>query len=193
VSVAKPSSPQRFLLQLAGPPGIGKSTLARGIARVADAHVIDRDVIKSALLEGGVDWGDAGRLSFDVMFALAADALLEPQARVILDTTSHYPSVPERAAAIAHDADIPFLFIECLLRDLAQLEQRLMSRTRRASQTDLFDETPRGSTAEKIGIHLWRTYGPPEGWPVLDMSPSRQECVEQARRLLEIKARKPTR
>lgn len=183
---ATASSHRRFLLQLAGPPGIGKSTLARGIARVADAQVIDRDVIKSALLEGGIDVDDAGRVSFDVMFALAADILLESKGGVILDTTSHYASVPERVAALAHNAGVPFLFLECVLDDLAELERRLVSRPRRASQSGLFDQTPRGSTAEKIGTHRWRTYGPPEGWPVLDMRPSCAVCVEQARRLLAI-------
>jgi hypothetical protein len=33
-----------------------------------------------------------------------------------------------------------------------------------------FDEAPAGSTAGKIGEHLWETFGPPDGHLVLETS-----------------------
>jgi dephospho-CoA kinase len=43
-----------FLLQMAGYPGSGKSTLSKKIAKTTGAIVIDRDVIKSSLIVSDV-------------------------------------------------------------------------------------------------------------------------------------------
>ena len=100
-----------------------------------------------------------GRLAFDLMFALGGDHLRRGLS-VVLDTTSDYPTVPERSAALAEAHRVPLLFLECTLDDDRELERRLTSRRKRSSQMSRFDVTPEGSTAEKIGTHRWRTYGP---------------------------------
>lgn len=43
-----------FLLQMAGFPGSGKSTIAQLIAKHTNSIVIDRDVIKSSMLNAGI-------------------------------------------------------------------------------------------------------------------------------------------
>lgn len=181
----------RFLLQLAGAPGVGKSTLAFGIGAQTGAVVVDRDVIKSALLDGEDNVEMAGGHSFDVMFAVAG-SILEQGTSVILDTTSHYADVPRRAATLAETAGASFLFLECTLEDRHELERRLTTRRRRSSQMGIFDVTPRGSTAEKIGVHRWRTYGPPEPWPILDLAGPPDSLVRSALDLLGLKPAKPS-
>ena len=51
---------RRFLLQMAGESGTGKSTLARAVGCETGAVVIDKDVIKSRLLEGDLGRPRAG-------------------------------------------------------------------------------------------------------------------------------------
>lgn len=43
-----------FLLQMAGFPGSGKSTMAEKIRKNTNAIVVDRDIIKSAMLKAGI-------------------------------------------------------------------------------------------------------------------------------------------
>ena len=43
-----------FLLQMAGYPGSGKSTLSKKIAKMTGAIVIDRDVIKTSMIKSNV-------------------------------------------------------------------------------------------------------------------------------------------
>lgn len=64
---------------ISGPPGSGKSTLARAIAAELGLTVIEKDVIKEALLDslgsGDRDWSRRlSDASFDVMVALATAA-----------------------------------------------------------------------------------------------------------------------
>lgn len=42
---------QKFLVQMAGSPGAGKSTLAAALGKALPAVVLDKDVVKSRLLE----------------------------------------------------------------------------------------------------------------------------------------------
>jgi predicted kinase len=176
--------PQRFLLQLAGPPGVGKSTFAGAIAEHTGGVALDRDVLKSRLIDSGVSIEDAGRLSFDLMYAVAAD-VLDQGLHVVLDTTSHYPDIPERSARLAADAGARFRFIECTLQDTQELKRRLTTRPRRSSQMGQFDVTPRGSTAEKIGVHKWKTYGPSDGWLVLDLAGPLEDYLREALNYLD--------
>jgi hypothetical protein len=47
------AGPHLFLLQMAGRPGSGKSSLARVVGRATSAVVLDEDVLKTALLNAG--------------------------------------------------------------------------------------------------------------------------------------------
>ncbi|MCH7580762.1 MAG: ATP-binding protein, partial [Chloroflexi bacterium] len=66
---------RQFLLQMAGVPGSGKSALARLIGRGAKAVVLDKDVLKTAALEGGADEELASGVAYDTFFALAGHLL----------------------------------------------------------------------------------------------------------------------
>src|SRR5436305_7514751 len=112
---------------MAGTPGSGKSTLARAVARARDALVLDTDVVKSAILDAGVAWAQAGPAGYEVLFALADDLLAQGK-NVIIDSPSHYPHIPERGSAIALRYGARYRFVECICADEAELGRRLVGR-----------------------------------------------------------------
>lgn len=61
-----------FLLQMSGFPGSGKSTLAQRIAKHTNSIVIDRDVIKSSMLNSGIKDQLLADASYLVVFDLVA-------------------------------------------------------------------------------------------------------------------------
>ncbi len=121
-----------FLLQMAGAPGSGKSAVARLIGRATDAVVLDKDVLKTAALEAGVEEPAAGSVAYEAFFALAAH-LLGQDRSVVLDSPSFWETIPPRGAAIAADRHMPYYFIECLCDDRDELSRRLRERPRLAS------------------------------------------------------------
>ena len=121
-----------FLLQMAGVPGSGKSALARLIGRATGAVVLDKDVLKTAALEAGVEEPTAGSVAYESFFALA-NHLLGQDRSVVLDSPSFWETIPPRGAAIAADRHVPYYFIECLCDDRDELSRRLRERPRLAS------------------------------------------------------------
>src|SRR5205085_623714 len=113
--------------QMAGAPGSGKSGLARAIAAATGAVVLDTDVVKSGILDSGVEWSAAGPAGYSVLFALAAD-LLDQGLSVIVDGPSHYAIIPERGMAISGDRGVRYRFIECVCDDDDELDRRLAGR-----------------------------------------------------------------
>ena len=124
---------RQFLLQMAGMPGSGKSALARLIGRGAKAVVLDKDVLKTAALEGGADEELASGVAYDTFFALASH-LLGQGWSVVLDSPSFWETIPKRGSEIAAERHVPYFFIECYCDDSEELARRLRERTRIASQ-----------------------------------------------------------
>ena len=124
---------RQFLLQMAGIPGSGKSALARLIGRGAKAVVLDKDVLKTAALEGGADEKLASGVAYDTFFALASH-LLGQGWSVVLDSPSFWETIPKRGSEIAAERHVPYFFIECYCDDGGWLARRLRERTRIASQ-----------------------------------------------------------
>jgi predicted kinase len=163
----------RFLLQMAGAPGSGKSSLARAVATATSAVVLDSDAVKSEMLDAGVEWSVAGGAAYGVLFALAAE-ILDQGRSVIIDSPSHYPTIPERGLAICRDCAVSYRLIECVCEDVAELERRLGSRSPRRSQMRGVGVEPLDAggamspDARSIGPHRWRTFGPDGGHLLLD-------------------------
>jgi predicted kinase len=160
---------QLLLVQMAGPPGSGKSALARALGRALGMVVIDKDVIKTTLLEAEISWEAAGAAAQGTAFALA-ESLLDQGVSVVLDSPSYYDVIPLRGLAVAGEAGATYRCIECRCDDLEEIARRLAGRVPRRSQwTGLSAQAPDGvSRAEQVGPHRWRTYGPDGGWLVLD-------------------------
>lgn len=174
-----------LLLQMAGAPGSGKSALALSLGQTLGAVVLDKDVIKSALLEAEVGWEAAGAGSNEALFAVA-DSILSQGLSVVLDSPSHYPGIPERGMALATARGARYRFIECVCEDLDEIRRRLDGRVRRRSQwRGLEGPAPDGnSQAEQIGPHRWRTYGPADGWLVRDTKEPLAASLEAAQNYL---------
>lgn len=123
----------QFVPQMAGYPGSGKTTVARGIKAATGAVLLDKDVIKSAMLTAGLSGEVAAPLAYDVFFAVGR-ALAEAGDSVILDSPAYYPAIPQTGKAIAADTGARYLIIECICRDEGELMRRLTARERMPSQ-----------------------------------------------------------
>ena len=123
---------RQFLLQMAGEPGTGKSTLARAIGRSTGAVVLDKDYIKAPLLDGGLSEDPAEGLAYDVFFSIAA-SVLDQGHSIVLDSPAFTPGVVERGQKIARKVKVPYRIIECCC-DRSTQEVRVNSRRALSSQ-----------------------------------------------------------
>ena len=121
-----------FLLQMAGMPGSGKSSLARVIGKRTSAVVLDKDVLKTAVLAVEANDQRAGMTAYETFFALAGH-LLGQGWSVVLDSPSFWESIPTKGTAIAAERHVPYYFIECICPDRDELARRLRERPRLAS------------------------------------------------------------
>ncbi|MPZ49644.1 MAG: AAA family ATPase [Dehalococcoidia bacterium] len=130
---------RRFLLQMAGESGTGKSTLAKAIGRATGAVVLDKDIIKSRILDGEEVWMTglpeevAGPLHHAIVFDLV-DSLLQQGFSVVIDGAAFFPSIRARGQALAEAAGAAYYIIECSLPDLVTLQSRIDSKELMTSQ-----------------------------------------------------------
>lgn len=157
-----------FLLQMAGQPGSGKSALARLIGSRTDAVVLDKDVLKTAALEAGVDEERAGSVAYEAFFALA-DHLLGQERSVVLDSPSFWETIPERGASIAAGRMVPYYFIECICPDRTELLRRLRDRPRLRSQP-----------GEETLDQGWETVAPSGAYLRVETTQPIERCLEIA-------------
>lgn len=130
------------LLLVAGPPGAGKTTLAFSIGRELGWTVLDKDTLKSCLLDLQASEAIAGPASYELLLGIARDALSIGQS-VILDCPAHHRSFLERCAALASGFDSRFRILLCLL-DREERVRRMSTRSVRPSQWTTLD--PRRET-----------------------------------------------
>ena len=121
------------VVQMHGEPGSGKSILAKALGEALPAVVVDKDVIKSALLRSGVAEQVAGPAAYEAYFDLCAEVLRQRYS-VVLDNPVYWPMVEEKSLRLARDAGASHVMIECLCPDREELARRLSSRERRHSQ-----------------------------------------------------------
>jgi predicted kinase len=121
------------LVLMAGMPGAGKTTLALALGRALGWPVIDKDTLKTTLLDVGVTEEIAGRASYELLLELGRDLLVSQRLSVVLDSPAAYPVVIERAVALARQANAHLKILLCLAeRDIRN--QRVATRTSRRSQ-----------------------------------------------------------
>jgi predicted kinase len=118
-----------FLLQMSGVPGAGKSTVAAHVVDAFGAVAVDYDVIKSAVLDAGVDLADSAKAAYEVMYGLARH-LLGQGHHVIMDSPCFWPNILNQGMEIAKAHDARYKYIECQVRDLKLLDERLSRRPR---------------------------------------------------------------
>lgn len=175
----------QLFIQMSGAPGAGKSTIAQAIAPQIGAVIIDHDVTKSALLDADIPFGPAGKASYFVLYALAED-LLSQGFTVIFDSPCFYDELLTRGQAIARKANAHYVYIECVLQDLNELDRRLQNRLRQRSQVAAINRSPDdlidGQTTNEEVFRNWITNmkRPKNNYLLLDTSRPLKVCVAEA-------------
>lgn len=122
-----------LVVQMHGEPGSGKSTVARELGSRLGAVVLDKDVIKAALLRTGIAEKEAAVGAYEVFFSQAR-ALVAAGQSIVLDSPVYWASVEQRWLEVADSAGSPRILIECVCPDDAELVRRLATRTALESQ-----------------------------------------------------------
>ena len=122
-----------FLLQMAGYPGSGKSTLSKLIGSKVGTVVIDRDIIKSSMMNEGMSNEDASRLSYQVTFDLAKYYLSFGN-NVVIDTPCYFQEIIKKGQSISDKYNVHYKFIECQVSDFEVIKERIAKRDNMVSQ-----------------------------------------------------------
>ena len=122
-----------FLLQMAGFPGSGKSTIAQLIAKHTNSIVIDRDVIKSSMLNAGIKDQLLADASYLVVFDLAA-YYLSKGISVIIDTPCYYKGTVDKGLELCKEYNSVYKYIECKVDSYDEIERRINTRKRLLTQ-----------------------------------------------------------
>ena len=125
--------PEPFLIVFAGAPGVGKSTLARAVARELGAAYFDKDTVKDAALalarEMKLENMDrfAGALSYTLLIPLARDNLTLGT-HVIIDSPAAYRSFQDAVEELVRGVRVRLKLIECITTDESLLRERIERR-----------------------------------------------------------------
>lgn len=170
-----------FLLQMAGVSGAGKSSLARSIGRHTGAVVIDYDVVKSAALDTGFTWHEAGRIGYGTSRAVA-DSLLAQGLSVVLDSPCRFQQIVDEGTAIAQSRGAAYAFIECGIVDEDVVRQRMNARERYRSQRVAFDVPPPDAPFDPKAVadYSHNTKYPTSPWLFIDTQQSPEHCLTLA-------------
>jgi predicted kinase len=163
-----------FLLQMSGVPGSGKSTVAAHVVDTYGAVAVDYDVIKTAVLDAGFDLAGSAKAAYEVMYAQARHVLAQGH-DVIMDSPCFWPTILTKGMEIAREHDARYRYIECQIRDLKLLDERLRRRPRLRSHrrgvdyppVDLGDELVDGEAYFRDGMD--RVQRPLDDYLQLDM------------------------
>ncbi|AIQ76621.1 MULTISPECIES: AAA family ATPase [Paenibacillus] len=162
-----------FFLQMSGYPGSGKSSLARVIAQHTSAVILDHDIVKSSLMESlGANFGfkEVGEISYDIEWALI-DFHLSQGHNVILDSPCLYSEMIERGLNLTQKYNAEYKYVECLLNDYDELNNRLRNRKRMISQIErvpseetLLKTIENAKKPSNVRIHIVNTKEPIESY-----------------------------
>lgn len=151
-----------FLLQMSGFPGSGKSTVAQKIMKLTGAVVLDRDIIKTSLLEAGIEPSKAAKVSYDQTYDLAA-FYLKMNVPVIIDTPCFYDEILNRGISLAKENLVKYKYILCTVDHVNIINERLKTRTTMMSQIEK-------TTEESFKLAMTKVKKPSEDVLILDTS-----------------------
>ncbi len=110
------------LVLMKGPPGSGKSTIARELGRRLGWPVIDKDAVRDLLPD------ELGGLSYEAMLGLA-ERQLTIGLSVIADSPLGYGRAYSTARRMAAEAGATMLVIECACSDAVEWRRRIEQRS----------------------------------------------------------------
>ena len=113
-----------MLVVLGGLPGVGKTTIARELARVMRAVHVRVDSIEQALRNAGCDVRGEG---YAVAFAIAEDNLRLGRS-VVADCVNPWPLTRDEWHAVASRAGSRVINVEVVCSDLDEHKRRVQSR-----------------------------------------------------------------
>lgn len=122
-----------MLIQMAGFPGSGKSTISIEVAKRTNAIVIDRDIIKSSMLRHGLDNNISSKLSYDMLYDLV-EFYLSQEISVIIDTPCYFDEIIERGKQLSAKYCTQYRFLECIVDCFEIVEERIALRNNMISQ-----------------------------------------------------------
>lgn len=114
------------LLILSGLSGVGKTTLARSVARELSAVYVRADTIEQAMREGGIEKSDG--LGYQVGYAIATENLRLGNC-VIADSVNPWELTREAWRNAARVVPAPYLDVEVICADEVEHRRRVESRT----------------------------------------------------------------
>lgn len=116
-----------MLIILAGLPGTGKTTVARGLAeRLAVVHV-RIDTIEQALRSAGLAGDDVGPAGYIVGYGVAADNLAVGNG-VVADSVNPNAATRDAWRAVAQKCGVPAIEVEVVCSDSAEHRRRIETR-----------------------------------------------------------------
>jgi len=116
-----------MLVVFGGLPGVGKSTIAREVARRCAATYLRIDVVEQAVRDAGVLAADIGPAGYMAAYALARSNLDLGQT-VIADCVNPLPITRAAWQSVARDAAVTLLEVEVICSDAAEHRRRVESR-----------------------------------------------------------------
>jgi predicted kinase len=141
-----------FLIQMSGAPGMGKSTLASGIARRFPHSVVhlDGDIVRSTIhthADPSLSAPQVAKIAYPLLISLARPLLLQGLT-VIIDTPCNFQETLSAGLNLAEEVGSRYRYIWCRHDDMALAEERLRNRQNPlGSQRVGIFEAPRDAVA----------------------------------------------
>ncbi|MDQ1739400.1 MAG: hypothetical protein QOE53_1052 [Pseudonocardiales bacterium] len=178
------------LIQMSGAPGAGKSTIAAELSRRHGMVSIDYDIVKSVLLQEGSEFGNSGRTGYRVVTSLA-ESFLQQGHSVIIDSPCFYQELLATGESIARRQGAQYLYVECLIDDIDELDRRLSLRSPLRSQRSAVETPPVDARSEPAlhGRELFQAWihgmrRPATDFLVLDTSRDVATCLHDVETFL---------
>jgi predicted kinase len=180
-----------FLLQMSGVPGSGKSTIARHVGARYGAIVVDLDIVRSAVLDGGVPVEDSGRAAYPTVYALTR-SLLDQGFSVVIDSPCQYEEIVATGQEIAGKRGAAYRYVECCTDDLTVIDSRLRARVPMRSQRRGVSAPPidlgEADTSGEQAFRGWltATKRPPQGYLQVDATKPMNLILEEVESYLDL-------